>query len=166
MPRFKFRMDFLISLRRRREEAAAAKLAKRLAGIAELERLIAGLEDDLGNLAAELSERGRRGDLNGPILVMYSSHQERLRQELKKDNHLLRLSRNEEVKERRALRKAMIDRKIIERAKERRREAWIEEAARTEQSSLEELAAISKERSRRNEASDGDPREQGETAGA
>jgi flagellar export protein FliJ len=156
MARYKFRMEFMIGLRRRREEAAAAKLAKRLASIRELERIIAALEGELAGIGREVADRGLRGELNGPLLSMYSSHQERLRKEIKRNAELLALSRAEEAKERLALKKAMIDRKIIEKAKERGQAAWREETARAEQNGLEELAAIAKERSRRSEASDGD----------
>ncbi|MDR2455751.1 MAG: flagellar export protein FliJ [Deltaproteobacteria bacterium] len=154
MASFKFKMDFLISLRKRREEEAAGKLARRLASIRELERIISGLETDLRDTALEITAKGAAGELNGPLLVMYSSHQERVRQELKKSAKLLVLCRKEEAKEREALRKAMVDRKIIEKVKERQREAFLEEAARLEQNSLEELAAIAKERSRRGEDAD------------
>ena len=154
MARFKFKMDFMISLRKRREEEAAAKLAKRLASIREIMRIIDSLEAGVRDIGLEITAKGQAGELSGPLLVMYSSHLERLRQDIKKHNNLLALSRKEEIKERQMLKKAIIDRKMMEKVKERQKEAWIEETAREEQNSLEELAAIAKERSRRNEAAD------------
>lgn len=156
MAQFKFKMDFMISLRKRREEEAAIKLAKRLASIRELERVIQSLNGDLAETGLEMTRKGQAGELNGPLMVMYSSHMERVREDIKKHESLLYLSRKEEFKERQALRKAVTDRKIMEKVKERQKEAWLEETARQEQNAIEELAAITKERSRRNEAADGD----------
>jgi flagellar export protein FliJ len=157
MAGFKFRLEFMISLRRRAEEAAAAKLARRLASIRELERIIASLEDELARLAEEITSKGRAGELTGPLLVMYSAHQERTRKEIRRNNDLLALSRKEEAKERRALRQAVADRKIMEKAKENQREAWAAETAKAEQGEMEELAAITKERARRCEAYEDQP---------
>ncbi|MDR1546913.1 MAG: flagellar export protein FliJ [Deltaproteobacteria bacterium] len=148
---FKFRLEFLISLRRRREEEAAVRLAKRQASIRELEARIDAFHDELAAMAAEISERGRAGTLSGPLLSLFSAHQERLRREIKKALELLALSRREEAKERLALEKAVKDRQIMEKIKEKRQLAWRAELLGKEQGELEELAALTKARTLREE---------------
>jgi flagellar export protein FliJ len=146
MARFKFRLDFMISLRKRKEEEAAVKLAKRLASIAELENQVNACHLKLAEMADELSELGASGRLNGPLLLMYSGYQEKVRKEIKRLLELLALSRREEAKERLALRKAVIDRRIMEKFKENKKLAWRAELERTEQDIMEELAALAKAR--------------------
>jgi flagellar export protein FliJ len=154
MAAFKFRLEFMISLRRRKEEEAASRLAKRLASIRELEGKIDSLHSDLANIAAELTQKGQQGSLNGPLLMLYSSHQERVRQEIKKSLELLALSQREEAKERLALKKAVTERQIIEKIKDNQKLAWQEDLAKIEQNSIEELASLAKSR-RQREGADG-----------
>ncbi|MDR0356620.1 MAG: flagellar export protein FliJ [Deltaproteobacteria bacterium] len=146
MARFKFRLDFMISLRKRKEEEAAVRLAKRLASIAELEEQINSLHLRLSEIADELSEKGRAGRLNGPLLLMYSEYQQKLRKEIKRLLELLALSRREEAKERLALKRAVIDRRIIEKYKDNQKLAWRTELLKEEQNNMEELAALAKAR--------------------
>ncbi|MDR2443093.1 MAG: flagellar FliJ family protein [Deltaproteobacteria bacterium] len=144
MAAFKFRLDFMISLRKKREEEAAVKLARRLASIRELEKLIEALENNLAQAAQEISDLGRAGKLTGPLLLLFSSHQERVRKEIKKNLELLSLSRRQEVIERKALNKAVTDRRIMEKVKDNQKSAWRLELEHDEQNNMEELAALSK----------------------
>jgi flagellar export protein FliJ len=153
MARFKFRLEFMISLRKRKEEKAAAKLAKRQASIRELEDKINACHLKMAEMADQLSERAKAGQLNGPLLLMYSSHQERIRKEIKKRLELLALSRREEAKERLALRIAVTDRRIMEKFKDNQKLAWKTELLRTEQDIMEELASLARAR-RAQEATD------------
>ncbi|MDR2142690.1 MAG: hypothetical protein LBR11_13085 [Deltaproteobacteria bacterium] len=146
MPAFKFRLDFLIALRRQKEEEAAVKLARRLASIAELEENIQAMFDQLNQMAAEIQAYGQTGRLTGPLLRLYSDYQSRVRQDLKKAEELLILSRREEAKERLALTKAVVARQLIEKTKERQKEAFEVEAQYEEQKVLEERAALARAR--------------------
>ncbi|MDR1109207.1 MAG: flagellar export protein FliJ [Deltaproteobacteria bacterium] len=153
MARFRFRLEFMISLRKRKEEEAAVRLAKRQASIRELEGQINACHLKLAEMADQLSELASGGRLSGPLLLMYSSHQERIRKEIKRLLELLALSRREEAKERVALRKAVTDRRIMEKFKDNQRLAWKTEQLRTEQNIMEELAALARAR-RGQEATD------------
>ncbi|MDR3204624.1 MAG: flagellar export protein FliJ [Deltaproteobacteria bacterium] len=146
MPAFKFRLEFLISLRKRKEEEAAAILAKRLNSIAQLEKRIDEDHQALNHAAEEISELGAKGRLTGPLLLLFSNYQEKLRKDIKKSLELLALSRREEAKERLALKKAVIDRQIMEKIKDKNKQAWIEEDFRKEQANLEELASLARAR--------------------
>jgi flagellar export protein FliJ len=144
----------MVSLRRRKEEQAAARLAKRLASIQELQSKIDSFNQELADLAADLKEKGRSGLLNGPLLMLYSKHQERVREDLKKSLELLSLSRKEEIKERQALKKAVMERQVIEKIKENQKETWFNEMMKTQQNNMEELASLARSR-RQREATDG-----------
>ncbi|MDR2368181.1 MAG: flagellar export protein FliJ [Deltaproteobacteria bacterium] len=146
MARFRFRLEFMISLRKRREEEAAVKLAKRLSSIRELEDQINACHLKLAEMADEISELTAQGRITGPLLLMYSGYQEKLRKEIKRLLELLALSRREEAKERLALRKAVTDRRIMEKFKENKKLAWRADELKSEQDQMEELAALSRAR--------------------
>jgi flagellar export protein FliJ len=146
MPAFKFRLNFLIALRRQREEEAAVKLARRLASIADLEESIQAMFDHLSQMAEEVKAHGQTGRLTGPLLRLYGDFQLKVRQDLKKAEELLILSRREEAKERVALTRAVMARQVIEKAKERQRLAFEAEAQAEEQKNLEEMASMARVR--------------------
>jgi flagellar FliJ protein len=154
MAAFKFRLDFLITLRRRREEEAAARLAKRLASIRDLESRIASMESDRVRLSQELSERAAQGLATPAIFSLYSEYQAKLLQDLRKADELLTLSRRELAKEQAALRKAVMERQLMERIREKQLEAFRAEELRKEQNVLEEMHALVKARRDRMEKDD------------
>jgi flagellar export protein FliJ len=146
MARFKFRLEFMISLRKRAEEEAAVKLSKRLASIRELEDQINSCHLKLAEMADQISELIKQGRITGPVLLMYSNYQEKIRKEIKRLLELLALSRREEAKERLALRKAVTERRIMEKFKENKKLAWRADLERSEQGILEDLATLAKAR--------------------
>ncbi|MDR2340666.1 MAG: flagellar export protein FliJ [Deltaproteobacteria bacterium] len=146
MAAFKFNMEFLLTLRRRREEEAAASLAKRLATIRELERRIAGMDEVRENLQSDLQEHIRKGQVSPALLSLYSDFQTKLFQDRKGAEELLALSQREEIKERTALRQAVMERQVMERFRERKEADWKADDMRQEQNSIEEMAALMKAR--------------------
>lgn len=144
--RFKFRLDFLIKMRQRKEEEAMARLAKRLASIRDLEEEIAALNERKVNLAGELDEKMKSGAITVALIVLYKEYEAKLVKDIARANEFLRLSRREEAKERAALAKAAIDRKIMEKLKEKKKEEFRTEQAYLEQNNLEEMAALAKAR--------------------
>ncbi|MDR2387399.1 MAG: flagellar export protein FliJ [Deltaproteobacteria bacterium] len=157
MAGFKFRLEFMISLRKRREEEAAVKLAKRLASIRELEDQINACHLKLAEMADELSQLSALGQITGPLLLMYSNYQEKIRKEIKRLLELLALSRREEAKERMLLRKAVVDRRIMEKFKENKKLTWKTDREKEEQELMEELASLSRARKKLEEP-DEDPK--------
>ncbi|MDR3154810.1 MAG: flagellar export protein FliJ [Deltaproteobacteria bacterium] len=154
MAAFKFRLEFLITLRRRREEEAAARLAKRLASIRDLEARISATEKSRARLSEELSERAKSGPVAPALFSLYSEYQAKLLQDLRKAEELLALSRRELAKEQAALRKAVIERRVMERIKDKQAEAFRGEELRKEQNVLEEMHALIKARRERIEKDD------------
>lgn len=146
MAGFKFRLDFLIMLRRRKEEEAMARLAKRLASIKELEKEIAELTENKARLVEELDAKIKAGEITIPLLTLYKEYDLKMVKDIAKLNEFLRLSHREEAKERAALTKASIDRKIMEKLKEKKKAEFVAEQMYIEQNNLEEMAALAKAR--------------------
>lgn len=144
MAAFKFKLDFLITLRRRKEEEAQVRLAKRLASIQELEAEIANLTEYKARLQAELDEKIKSGGIAIALLTMYKDYDLKLNRDLARLHEFLRLSRKEEIKERAALAKASVDLKILEKVKEKKKAEFRAEQMYIEQNNLEEMAALAK----------------------
>ena len=154
MAGFKFKMDFLIKIRQRKEEEALARLAKRLASIRELEKDIVQLNETKARLVAELDEKIKAGEITIPLLIMYKDYDHKMIRDITRAEEFLYLSRKEEAKERAALTKASIDRKIIEKLKEKKKAEFVADQMYLEQNNLEEMAALAKARRDRQEKAD------------
>ncbi|MDR1921824.1 MAG: flagellar export protein FliJ [Candidatus Adiutrix sp.] len=152
MAGFKFKMDFLIKVRRRKEEEAMARLAKRLASIRELQEEIAALRARKEKLAAELNEKMKTGLITPSLLKLYTDFKQKLSKDIARADEFLRLSRKEEARERAALAKASIDLKVMEKLKEKKKAEFTAEQLYIEQNNLEEMAALAKARRDREEA--------------
>jgi len=146
MAGFKFKMDFLIKMRKRKEEDALARLAQRLASIRELEEEIASETSRKTRLIGELDEKIRNGEVTIPILTLYKEYDHKLAKDIDRLHEFLRLSRREEAKERAALTRASIDRKVMEKLKEKKKAEYLVEQMYIEQNNLEEMAALAKAR--------------------
>lgn len=154
MAPFKFRLEFLIKARRRKEEEAMARLAQRRASIRELESEIADTSARQEHLRGELSDMIREGRVGIELLKLYKDYDFKLGKDLKRLNEFLRLSRREEAKEQAALAQASVDRKIMEKLKEKKKAEYMQEQARLEQDQLEEMAALAKARRDRDNGRD------------
>lgn len=144
MAAFKFRMDFLIKARQRKEEEAMARLTQRLASITDLERDIAEQEQYKARLKDELAKIIQTGGISIPLLSMYREYDHKLSRDISRLHGFLRLSRKEEVKERVALIKASVDRKLMEKLKEKKKAEFAAEQMYLEQNNLEEMATLAK----------------------
>jgi flagellar FliJ protein len=151
MAKFTFRLEFLLNLKRKREEEAAARQAKRLAVVRDLEAKIDDMENHRKRLAQDLSEKAQKGLLTPPMMSLYSDYQVKLLQDLRKADELLVLSRRELAKEQAALRKAVMERQLMEKIKEKKAETHKAEELQKEQNTLEEMAALVKARKARME---------------
>lgn len=152
MAAFKFRMDFLIQARQRKEEEAMARLAQRLASISELERDISGQEQYKARLKEELAEKIQNGEVSIPLLSLYREYDHKLSRDISRLHEFLFLSRREEAKERVALIRASVDRKVMEKLKEKKKAEFVAEQMHLEQNNLEEMAALAKARRDRDES--------------
>ena len=140
--KFRFPLDFLIKLRTRREEEARLRLAQRLASIQDLLEEIEATQTLRARLTAELSDKIKSGRLEVALLKLYRDYDQKQARELNRLNEFLRLSRREEAKERAALIKASVDRKIMEKLKEKKEAEFLAALAAREQNEMEELATL------------------------
>lgn len=141
---FRFKLDFLIKLRQRKEEEAMGRLAKRLASIRDLEADIAEQEALKKRLNKELDQKMKSGEITIPILTLYKEYDHKQALDLARLNEFLRLSHKEEAKERAELTKASIDLKVMEKLKEKEKKQYMDEQMYIEQNNLEEMAALAK----------------------
>jgi len=144
--RFHFRLEFLIKLRARREEEARLRLARRLASIRELLEEIEATQILRARLTGELAEKMKTGRLEVALLKLYRDYDQKQVRDLNRLHEFLRLSRKEEAKERAALIKASVDRKIMEKLKEKKEAEFMALQAAQEHKEMEELAALTRAR--------------------
>ena len=143
--RFKFPLEFLFKLRARREEEAQARLARRLASIRDLIEEIENVGALKARLKGDLEAKMKEG-LSVALLTLYRDYDYKLTKDLARLNEFLRLSRREEGKERAALAKASVDRKVMEKLKERKESEFVAGQRLVEQNELENLAALARAR--------------------
>jgi flagellar FliJ protein len=139
-------LDFLIKLRARREEEAKIRLAKRLASIQELLEEIESTQALRARLTADLAGKMKTGQLDVALLKLYRDYDQKQARDLGRLYEFLRLSRREEAKERAALIQASVDRKIMEKLKEKKEAEFTAVQADLEQKEMEELAALTRAR--------------------
>jgi len=151
MAGFKFRLDFMIKIRQRKEEEAMSRLARRLASIRELEEEIAELTARKAELAADLDEKIKTGQVTIGLLQLYKEYERKLSGDIARDREFLFLSRREEAKERAALTKAAVDRKVMEKLKEKKKAEFEAERMYIEQNNMEEMASLARARRERTE---------------
>jgi flagellar FliJ protein len=144
--KFRFRLEFLIKLRARREEEAKLRLAQRLASIRELLEEIETTEVLRARLTAELTEKMRAGRLEVALLKLYRDYDHKQVKDLGRLNEFLHLSRREEAKERAALIKASVDRKIMEKLKEKKEAEFMALQTALEEKEMEELSSMTRAR--------------------
>jgi len=144
--RFRFRLEFLIKLRARREEEARIRLAKRLASIQDLMEEIEATQIQRARLTAELADKMKSGRLDVALLKLYRDYDQKQVRDLSRLNEFLRLSRREEAKERAALIKASVDRKVMEKVKEKKEAEFMAIQTALEEKEMEELAAMTRAR--------------------
>ena len=145
-PRFRFRLDFLIQLRARREEEARLRLAQRLASIQDLMEEIEDTQTLRARLTAELAGKMKEGGLGVSLLKLYRDYDQKQARDLGRLHEFLRLSRREEARERAALIKASVNRKIMEKLKEKKQAEFMADQAALEWKEMEELAALARAR--------------------
>lgn len=152
MPRFHFRLDPLLRLRKRAEEASRAALGRAIAEEARQRAVLARLEEELDESMAE-QRRSREGEIwiQGQMLSLGWN----AKRKAEIAEQMERISRAVEgVK---AAREALVEAKraveILEKLRERRRTQWAHAEFRKEQATLSDIAGIRWLRQQREEES-------------
>ena len=144
---FRFTLEFLLRYRRQKEETAMYELARRVRSARQVQAEIDRVRQRADELVSE--QQALTGTAQtAALLSLYSDylHQLRALVELRAED-LVQANREVDA-ERRRLRQASIERKIMERLKEIQRQAYQEEEARREAKVLDEFITMRSRRMR------------------
>ena len=141
-PRFRYRLEKILELKRKKEDDEKERLAKLLAEEDKERQLKAQLEAQLASVRAELKERQRNGtlDINGlRFFPQHIKHLENLilKQELRLKELAIRI-----LEQRQNLMRAAQERKTYEKHKETSQETWQAELDAEEAKMIDELATL------------------------
>jgi len=147
-PKFRYRLEKILELKRKKEDDEKERLAKLLAEEDKERQLKLQLEAQLASVRAELKERQRNGtlDINGlRFFPQHIKHLENLilNQELRLKELAIRI-----MEQRQNLLKAAQERKTYEKHRETSQENWQAELDAEEAKMLDELATLKYARER------------------
>lgn len=148
--KFKFRLEQMLEMKRRKEEEEQNKLIALRRELAEEIRLKAETEQKLVNVQLELKTKRLTGQVNIAELRFFPQHIKNLEAKIK--YHELRIQEIEiKIEEQKqAVAKAMMERKAYEKLKENQKAAFDAEIEAAEALLLDELATIKFARDMRN----------------
>ncbi|NLG19499.1 MAG: flagellar export protein FliJ [Fibrobacter sp.] len=139
MKKFRFQLDTLLELRKRKEEKIKLHLAEKNRQVMEAQIEINRIHDELKELQS--SEKHRRGTNESITMLRYSvSYRFKLREDLLKAGQKMEDLRAEAVKVRKTLVTATKDRRAIEIVKERRLQEWKKENRTKEQGFIDDVS--------------------------
>jgi flagellar FliJ protein len=142
---FRFKLEFLLRFRKQKEEAAMMELARRVRIANKIENEIQDIEERKNQLAASVSSMtGTR--VPGTVFLMYADCRESLTKSAQEAARQLSRAEARIEQQRRDLVKCSVDRKVIDKYKERLKEQHHQEEGLKEQKNLDELAALAKSR--------------------
>lgn len=145
MAGFRFKLDFLLRFRRQREEMAMYELAKRIREAGAIQAELDNLRDRSGELASAI--RDQSDDLIPvPVFWLYKSYLDDLRRRTVTTENALDRAEMRVEQQRQKLVAASVDRKVIEKYKDIKKESFLADQTRQEQNNLDELAVISASR--------------------
>jgi flagellar FliJ protein len=153
MKRFRFELEQLLRLKMWKEEEAKKALAEEVAALERLKARLAELKGELSGVIAHPDAAGREGALmDVPLrigILQYSSHLGGLIMNQQGDI----AAQGERLKEKSdALLKAMQERKVLEKLKERRKEEHGKQALKLAYANLDEASASLLRRAAENRA--------------
>jgi flagellar FliJ protein len=144
---FRFTLEFLLRYRRQKEETAMYELARRVRSARQVQAEIDRVRQRADELVSE--QQALTGTAQtAALLSLYSEYLHQLRALVDLRNEDLVQANREVDAERRRLRQASIERKIMERLKEIQRQAYQEEEARREAKVLDEFITTRSRRMR------------------
>jgi flagellar FliJ protein len=139
---FRFKLEFLLKYRQQKEEMAMLKLAQCVREANRFENELEDIKDRTVELESEVRSQ-TAAPISAPVYNMYMNYKAHLRECGQDAACRLAKAENQVEEQRRTLVAASVDRKIMERFKEKEKEAFVEEEQRKEQEVLDELSSIS-----------------------
>jgi flagellar FliJ protein len=139
---FRFKLEFLLRYRQQKEEMAMLKLAQCVREANRFENELEDIKDRKIEIDAEVRNQ-TVAPISATVYNMYMDYKEHLR-ECGHDAACRLAEAEVQVEEQRQkLVNASVDRKVMERYKEKEKETFAEEEQRKEQDVLDELSSIS-----------------------
>lgn len=138
---FRFKLEFLLRYRRQKEELAMFELAQRVRQANDIENRLIDIRERDQELVSSI--RGLSGSIvPATVFSMYQGFRDHLALEEKRTEHQLQQAEIAMEKQRLQLVAASVQRKIMERFKEKQKSDYDTAHARLEQNNLDELAAL------------------------
>jgi flagellar FliJ protein len=142
---FRFKLEFLLRFRRQKEEMAMYELAQRIRVANQIETELTDIKEKAGRIAETCTAQAGQ-TVAAPVLVMYKSYQDHLRKSGKVTERRLMKAEERIEAQRGKLVEASVDRKVIEKFRDRQKECHIAESARKSQIETDELSSLAKRR--------------------
>ncbi|WP_462267436.1 flagellar export protein FliJ [Desulfobacter sp.] len=150
MKKFQFRLQSLLKYKRHLEQAAKQETAQAVADVLTCEQRITGLQKDKTSATDQLESLMEKGMVAGRF--------NRYREFITAVDQSIILERNKKTElekilddKREALKQRTIDKKSLERLREKQAREYIHEMIREEQKSLDEIASLKTAREVNNE---------------
>lgn len=137
---FRFRLERVRALRERKEEIAKQELAEAMNRLSDDEQRLREVDDRLAEAHEDQRGAGAGGTLSAQDLIANQAFVERVEQMRRHKVRDLRRSAGEVADRGAALRTAAKEHQMLERLKERHRDAHVREMARREGEVLDEIA--------------------------
>lgn len=150
MKRFQFRLQALLNYKKHLEEMARQEMAKAVAQVNECEQQIQTLIRDRKEAALTLEKRVAEGMSSGEFKRYHGFLQVLDQMVVEQKKQKFRLEKALEEK-RSILTKRTIDKRAMERLKEKRAEEYVREMLKEEQKVLDEVASLKRVRELANE---------------
>lgn len=148
--RFKYNLASVLKFRNIREEQEREKFNEAERKHAEEERKEKELKDQQAAEYAELKERmGRGHTLNFDQIQMRRGHLDTLKEKVVEQEKATEEAEDHKLEKHKDLVKAVKDRKILDKDKEKKKDLWKKLMIKEENKFLDEIASIGMERKRR-----------------
>ncbi|MBF0202154.1 MAG: flagellar export protein FliJ [Desulfamplus sp.] len=152
MKKFTFKLQSVLKYRRHLETLARQEAMKALMDVNECEKMIADMKRDLDLLARQVEDETVKG-ISSALFRQYNEYLDSLDDDIKlKEQEHIRLQQTLSLKQK-ALTDKSVDRKIIERLREKQRTSYIEEMLAEEQKTMDDISSLKKAREVSNDLS-------------
>lgn len=142
---FRFKLDFLLRYRQQKEETAMLELARRVRVANKIENEIQDIEERKSQLSSSVQSMAGT-TIPAASFLMYADCRNSLTLRSREATRRLTRAETQIEEQRRQLVKCSVDRKIIDKYKERLKENHSREEGLKEQKNLDELAALTRSR--------------------
>ena len=142
---FRFKLEFLLRFRRQKEEMAMYELAQRIRVANQIETELTDIREDASRIAETVKAQAGQ-TVAAPVFAMYKNYQDHLRKSTKVAEHRLVKAEKRIEEQRQKLVTASVDRKVIEKFRDRQKETHTAETARKAQNDMDELSSLARRR--------------------